>query len=47
MIDADDLKLFRWADEPAQALDLLQQGIAAEWVTELAPAIAHSRTPCE
>ena len=47
MIDAEDLKLFQWADEPARALELLQQGIAAEWVADKAPAIAHSRTPRE
>jgi len=47
MIDADDLKLFQWADEPAQALELLQKGIAAEWAADKTPAIAHSRTPRE
>jgi hypothetical protein len=43
MIDRDDLALFRFADDPATALALLQTGIAAE-VEEATPAIAHSRT---
>ena len=44
MVDAEDLSLFHWADDPATALALLQQEIAAEWV-EATPAVAHSRTP--
>ena len=44
MIDAEDLSLVRWADDPANALAQLQQGIAAEW-EEATPAIAHSCTP--
>jgi uncharacterized protein (TIGR00730 family) len=43
MIDPEDLALFQWADDPATALELLQQGIAAEW-EEATPAVAHSRT---
>ena len=44
MIDPGDLSLFHWVDDPATALALLQQGIAAEW-EEATPAIAHSCTP--
>ena len=44
MVDPEDLSLFQWADDPATALGLLQQEIAAEWV-EATPAVAHSRTP--
>ena len=44
MIDREDLALFRFADDPATALGLLQAGIAAE-LEEATPAIAHSRTP--
>ena len=44
MIDRADLALFRFADDPAGALALLQAGIAAE-VEEATPAIAHSRKP--
>ncbi|HVN41976.1 MAG TPA: TIGR00730 family Rossman fold protein [Steroidobacteraceae bacterium] len=43
MIDREDLELFRFADDPASALDLLKAGIAAE-LGEAMPAIAHSRT---
>ena len=43
MIDREDLALFRFADDPASALKLLQAGIAAE-LEEAMPAIAHSRT---
>ena len=43
MIDREDLALFRFADDPASALKLLQSGIAAE-LEEAMPAIAHSRT---
>jgi uncharacterized protein (TIGR00730 family) len=45
MIEAADLDLFQWADEPAHAVELLQKGIAAEWDAAKTPAIAHSRTP--
>ncbi len=44
MIDRADLALFRFADDPASALALLQSGIAPPVETET-PAIAHSRTP--
>jgi len=45
LIDAEDLALFRFADEPAAAMRLLQAGIA-EWTKaeEATPAIAHSHT---
>jgi hypothetical protein len=43
MIARDDLALFRFADDPATALALLQTGIAAELEEEM-PAIAHSKT---
>ena len=46
MIDREDLSLFRFADDPAAALALLQAGIAAEWEVPT-PAIAHSRAPPE
>jgi hypothetical protein len=42
-IAAEDLKLFRFADDPGTALALLQAGIAAP-AEENTPAIAHSRT---
>ena len=41
-IDRADLELFRFADDPAEALALLQAGI--EVGAEQAPDIAHSRT---
>jgi uncharacterized protein (TIGR00730 family) len=44
MINPEDLALFRFADDPATALGLLQAGIAAE-LEEATPAIAHSQTP--
>ena len=44
MIDREDAALFKFADDPATALALLQEGIAAE-LEERAPAIAHSTTP--
>ncbi len=43
MIDAEDLALFQFADDPAAALALLQKGIAME-LDEKTPAIAHSLT---
>ena len=43
MISPDDLALFRFADDPATALTLLQAGITAEPETAT-PAFAHSRT---
>ena len=43
MIDPEDLALFRFADDPVSALELLQKGIAAE-LDEETPAIAHSRS---
>ncbi|MFO1399515.1 MAG: TIGR00730 family Rossman fold protein [Burkholderiales bacterium] len=44
MIDATDLAHFRFADEPAQALALLQAGVAP-LPDKAPPVIAHSRTP--
>jgi uncharacterized protein (TIGR00730 family) len=44
MIAREDLSLFKFADDPAAALALLQAGIEAEWEAAT-PAIAHSRTP--
>ena len=44
MIDAADLELFRFADDPAQALALLQSGVTPLPAKPL-PAIARSRTP--
>ena len=44
MIDREDLSLFQFADDPATALALLQQGIAAV-PEEGRPAFAHSRRP--
>ncbi len=43
MIDREDLALFKFADDPAVALGLLEAGIAPE-LEETTPAIAHSRT---
>ena len=43
MIAREDLALFQYADEPATALALLQQGIR-EVQEEATPAFAHSRT---
>ena len=43
MIDREDLGLFRFADDPASALDILKTGIEAEW-KQATPSIAHSRT---
>ncbi|MBK9606224.1 MAG: TIGR00730 family Rossman fold protein [Betaproteobacteria bacterium] len=43
-ISREDLALFRFADDPATALALLQQGIAAV-PEEAEPAFAHSRQP--
>ena len=42
MINAEDLALFQFADDPVTALGLLQAGIAAE-LEEATPAIAHSQ----
>ena len=44
MIGRADLELFKYADDPATALALLQQGIAAA-PEETEPAFAHSRQP--
>ena len=44
LISREDLALFRFADDPAHALRLLQEGIEAV-PEETAPAFAHSRTP--
>jgi len=43
MISREDLSLFRYADDPATALGLLQDALATEG-EETAPAFAHSRT---
>ena len=43
MISREDLNLFRYADDPATALGLLQAELATER-EEIAPAFAHSRT---
>lgn len=42
MIDREDLNLFRFADDPATALKMLQTGIEAD-LKEATPSIAHSR----
>lgn len=47
MIDRDDLALFRFADDPATALRVLQEGIAAELEEPQVPAIARSCRPGE
>lgn len=47
MIDRDDLALFRFADDPATALRVLQEGIAAELEEPPVPAIARSCRPGE
>jgi len=44
MIDAADLSLFRFADDPASAMGLLRAGMSPPVETR-APAIAHSCTP--
>jgi len=43
MIDRADLDLFRFADDPASALEILKTGIEAE-LKQSTPSIAHSRT---
>jgi uncharacterized protein (TIGR00730 family) len=44
MISPEDLKLFSFADNPAEALDLLQKRLRAK-PEETPPAFAHSCTP--
>jgi uncharacterized protein (TIGR00730 family) len=44
MIDPGDLALFRFADDPASAMELLRAGMSPPVDTKK-PAIAHSRTP--
>jgi uncharacterized protein (TIGR00730 family) len=44
MISPEDLKLFRFADDPPSALGLLQKGLSAQ-PEETPPAFAHSCTP--
>ena len=44
MIDPADLELFKFADSPAEALALLQEGLALE-LEAATPAVAHSRAP--
>lgn len=39
----EDLDLFRFADDPASALEILKTGIEAEF-KQATPSIAHSRT---
>src|SRR6202790_4883342 len=43
-ISPEDLKLFRFADDPLAALGLLQEGLSAQ-PEETPPAFAHSCTP--
>ena len=43
MIDREDLGLFRFADDPASALEILKTGIETE-LRQATPSIAHSRT---
>ena len=46
MIDAEDLKLIQFADDPSTALRMLQAGIAMELQQdEATPAIAHCKVP--
>jgi hypothetical protein len=45
-ISPEDLKLFRFADDPTTALHLLQKGLTAK-PEEAPPAFAHSITPPE
>ena len=45
MIGKEDLSLFTYADDPASALTLLQQGLPTEPDDAKVPAFAHSRTP--
>ncbi|MEP7069786.1 MAG: LOG family protein, partial [Usitatibacter sp.] len=42
-IDREDLALFRFADDPMAAMELLKSGIEAAH-EEATPAVAHSRT---
>ena len=44
-IDREDLSLFSFADDPATALKLLQDGIATAAKKKGKPAFAHSRKP--
>jgi len=44
MISSDDLELFRYVDDPATALGLLQAGVQVE-PEDRTPAFASSRTP--
>ena len=43
MIERKDLELFRYADDPATALALLQSTLQAQ-TDEASPCFAHSRT---
>ena len=43
MIDREDLDLFRFADDPASALEILKTGIEED-LKQATPSIAHSRT---
>jgi uncharacterized protein (TIGR00730 family) len=45
MISQDDLSLFNYADDPATALTLLQQGLPTEPDDAKVPAFAHSTPP--
>ena len=43
MISPEDLKLFEYADDPEQALKLLQEALPTE-PQRTSPGFAHSRT---
>ena len=44
MINRDDLELFRYADDPASAFDILTKEAEREPGPPVAPNFAHSRT---
>jgi hypothetical protein len=44
MISCEDLQLFKFADDPEFAFELLQEAIEVD-AQEATPAFAHSRTP--
>jgi hypothetical protein len=45
MVSREDLDLFRFADDPGSALEILQTGIEAD-LKQATPSIARSRTSC-
>ena len=45
MIAPEDLSLFRYADDPVKALELLRTSLNVEGDTDECPALAKSRTP--